>query len=106
VIRIYQLRTDVNFRRATLEAFWNDDRAVLDKDLVGDAIEIVLYPEENMKLEEITIQDETVFLGAAANFYDPDINQWRYLFDVSSSDEDEILIAVGRNKVLIANPRE
>ena len=109
VLKIYQLRTDAKFNRVTLEKFWESDKSdidALEPDLIDTPIEMVLYPEENKFLNEIEINDETIYLGVAANFYDPDIDQWRLLYDLSKGNVEDILIAVGRNKVAIAKKED
>ena len=106
VIRLYQLNSEVNFNRVTLEKFWENDQAILDNELIGNPVEVVLYPEEEIILKEVEIKDETRYFAAAANFYNPNLNYWRDIYDLSTDNIDVLLIAVGKDKVSIANPKK
>jgi len=58
------LQTDINFNRIPIDSFWEGDAEVLDsfkKDLIIEPVEIVVYPGESKILEEIKINDETIF---------------------------------------------
>lgn len=106
VVRLYLLKTDVNFQKSTLEAFWKNDKEALGSDLIGEPIEIMLHPSETRKLKKVKLTKETVFIGAAADFYQPDKNQWKYLYDVSKNKGDQVILAVGRDKLIITNAKE
>ncbi|RQW07075.1 MAG: type VI secretion system lipoprotein TssJ, partial [Calditrichaeota bacterium] len=106
VVRIYLLKTDVNFQRSTLEAFWKNDRETLGSDLIGEPIEIMLHPDEVKQLKKIKLTKEINYVGAAADFYQPDKNQWKYLYNLTQSKADELILAIGRDKLLIAEPEK
>ncbi len=106
VVRLYLLKTDVNFQKTTLEAFWKNDKEALGSDLIGEPIELMLHPNESRKLKKIKITKETVFIGAAADFYQPDKNQWKYLYDISKNKGDRVILAVGRDKLIIISPED
>ncbi len=99
VIRIYQLTTDVNFKSETPESFWRNDQAAFQKDVVGTPKEIMLHPREVLKIDKLEINDETVYLIVAADFYKPDKDQWYYIYDISKNESDQVLIAVRDNTI-------
>jgi len=106
VVRIYLLKTDVNFQRATLEAFWRNDRETLGADIIGEPIEIMLHPSETRKLKKLKINKEVFYLGAAADFYQPDKNQWKYLYNLGQYKGDDLILAVGKDKLVIVKPED
>ena len=106
VIKIYQLRSDVNFKRISIENFWQAQPGELSRDIIGDVIEIVLYPEEKKNIFELKLKDETQYLGVAANFYNPNLDNWRYSYDLTAESKDELLIVVGRDRVTITDPND
>ena len=101
VVRMYLLKSDINFQKATIETFWKNDREALGADLVEDPIEVLLHPRETKRLKKIKLVDEVGFLGAVADFYQPDLTQWKFLYDFTKQKKNEVIIAVGRNKLLI-----
>jgi len=101
VVRVYQLKSAGSFQRATVETFWGKERSTLGSDLLGDPIEIVLHPNETRTLKGIELNDETAFIGAAADFYQPDVDQWKSIIDVATMESDQLVLAVGENGLLI-----
>ena len=55
VVRIYLLKTDINFQRSTLETFWKNDRETLGGDLIEEPVEIMLHPSQTRKLQKIKL---------------------------------------------------
>jgi len=106
VVRIYLLKSEINFQRMTFDSFWKGNNQVLAGDMVGEEIEIILHPEEKINLDKIKILKDAKFLAVAGNFYQPDINQWKYLFDLSQMKGDHLTIGVGKNKLIITNPKD
>jgi type VI secretion system VasD/TssJ family lipoprotein len=106
VVRIYLLKTDVNFQRSTLEAFWKNDRETLGGDIIGEPVEIMLHPSETRKLKKIKLNKEAIFIGAAADFYQPDKNQWKYLYNLAQHKGDDVTLAVGKDKLIIVKPED
>lgn len=105
VVRIYQLKSDVNFQRASIEAFWSDDTGTLGGDLIGDPIEVTMRPDETRRLQSVDIEDDAVYLAAAADFYRPDQNRWRHIFDITEYKGKEVFVLVGNNRIAISPPR-
>ena len=106
VVRMYLLKSDINFQKATIETFWENDRSVLGADLLGDPIEILLHPGETRRLKKIKLEKEVEYLGAVADFYQPDLTQWKFLYDFSKHKTKEVILAVGRNKLVIVEREE
>ncbi len=101
VVRIYQLKSVASFQRATAETFWNQDKATLGSDLLGDPIEIVMHPNETRKIKGIDLNKETNFIGAAADFYKPDVQRWKSILDVTKMKGHQIVLAVGDDGLLL-----
>lgn len=101
IVKIYQLRSEVNFKKVTLEAFWDNDQIIPVDDITHKPIEILLYPQDAKRIQDLNIHDETVFLAAAANFYNPDKDRWRYIYDISKHKDKSVLVAIFENKVII-----
>ena len=103
VVRVYQLKSAGSFQRATVESFWGKERATLGADLLGDPVELVLHPGETRKIKGIEINDGTLFIGAAADFYQPDVTEWKSIIDVSEMKDIELVLAVGNNRLLLGS---
>ena len=101
VVRLFQLKTDVSFNSETSESFWRNRQISFQRDVVGEPKEIILHPREILKLEKIEIHKEVRFLGVVADFYKPDKDQWKYIYDVSKYKSNKILVAVRRNSIVI-----
>jgi len=101
VVRIYQLSSAGEFQRATLDSFWGNDRQVLGSDLVADPVEIVLHPGESISLSDIELNEETRFLGVAADFYQPEGEQWKSVLDIASLSGNQVYLAVGNDRLLV-----
>jgi len=105
VVRVYQLKSAVNFQRASLESFWEDDTGILNGDLIGRPVEILLRPDDTQTLQQIGISEEAVYLAAAADFYQPDRERWRDILDITEYAGDEIYVLVGNDRLTIRPPR-
>ena len=79
---------------------------MLGADLVEDPIEVLLHPGETRRLKKIKLPAEVDFLGAVADFYQPDLTQWKFLYDFSRNNSREVILAVGRNKLVIVEREE
>jgi type VI secretion system protein VasD len=77
VLRVYQLKTDAVFSRSEFFALFDDEQKVLGSALISRD-EFVLTPAENRNLE-ITLSDDTRFVGAIAAFRDIRNAEWRVL---------------------------
>jgi len=101
VVRLYQLTTDMNFKSETSESFWRSNQISFQRDIVGETKEIILHPREVLKLEKIKINKNANFLAVAADFYQPDKDQWQYIYDVSKYKSKKLLLAVRKNSLVI-----
>jgi len=106
VVRMYLLKSDINFQKATIETFWKNDRQILGADLVDDPIEVLLHPGETRRLKKIKLTNEVEYLGAVADFYQPDLSQWKFLYDFSKYKSNEVILAIGRDKLIIVQREE
>jgi type VI secretion system VasD/TssJ family lipoprotein len=105
IVRLYQLKSDVNFRRATIETFWGDDVRTLGGDMVGGPMEVLIRPGETKTLQKIDVHKDAVYLAAAADFYRPDPNRWRHCMNISEYRGKEIYVLVGNDKLAVSPPR-
>lgn len=83
VIYIYQLSNATNFMETTTDTFWKERTKAFQMDLIGEEKKIKLYPGETRDLE-LNISDKTKFIGAAADFYEPNKEGWRKVYDLTS----------------------
>lgn len=97
---IYQLRNDMDFKRTPVESFWNQGEKAFEADIVDKPVCETLIPGDEAYID-ITISDETNFIGVAADFRDPDKERWRQVYEIPSKKPTEIRIIVGSNTVTI-----
>ena len=105
VVRVYQLKSAGNFQRATLDEFWQDDRAILGSDMVGDPVEVLLHPGETRNIKSMQIDTDASHIGVAADFYSPEGDNWREIYQISDQKGlfkgFEIALAVGNDRLLV-----
>lgn len=105
VVRVYQLKSAGNFQRATLDEFWQDDQAALGSDIVGDPVEVLLHPGETRNIKSIQIESDATYIGVAADFYSPEGDNWREIYQISDQKGlfkgFEIALAVGNDRLLV-----
>jgi type VI secretion system VasD/TssJ family lipoprotein len=105
VVRVYQLKSAGNFQRATLDEFWQDDQAALGSDIVGDPVEVLLHPGETRNIKSMQIETDASFIGVAADFYSPEGDNWREIYQISDQKGlfkgFEIALAVGSDRLLV-----
>ncbi len=77
VLRVFQLKSDGVFTRSEFFPLFDDDQKALGADFVNRQ-EFVLSPAENRNLD-ITLDDDTQFVGAIAAFRDIRNTQWRVI---------------------------
>ena len=80
VVRVYKLRGDASFKKASNESFWTNDAKAIGSDLV-DKLEVTLRPGDARELS-FKLEDEIAFVGVAADFCQPDADRWRIVYDV------------------------
>ena len=89
VVRVYQLRNTANFRKATGESFWQDDRKVLADELL-ERTEITVYPGDVRELV-IKIAEQAKYVGVAADFCRPERDLWRQVYALEGGDSELIV---------------
>lgn len=97
VVRVYQLRTDAAFAGADFFALFDDDQKVLGPELISRD-EFVLAPAEQRTME-VTVSDETRYVGAIAAFRDIRNAQWRVLVPASRKG---LAVAVERARIILS----
>lgn len=99
VVKIYQLTADGNFKNTPLSAFWRDDEGALGSELVTAPRKMTVYPART-KTISLTVQDNTKYLGVAANLRTPDRDEWRSLFPLKKMG-DQVSVTIERNKIKV-----
>ncbi len=97
---IYQLRNDMDFKRTPVETFWAEGEKPFEADIVDKPVCETLIPGDEAYID-ITIADETNYIGVAADFREPDQERWREVYTIPSKKPKEIRIIVGANTVRI-----
>lgn len=97
---IYQLRNDMDFKRTPVESFWIEGEKPFEADIVDKPVCETLIPGDEAYVD-ITVSDETNFIGVAADFREPDQERWREVYTIPSKKPKEIRIIVGTNTVRI-----
>lgn len=97
---IYQLRNDMDFKRTPVESFWKEGDKAFEADIVDKPVCETLIPGDEAYID-ITVADETNFIGVAADFREPDKERWRQVYEIPSKKPTEIRIIVGSNSVRI-----
>lgn len=100
IVRIYQLRSDTNFRGATVETFWQDDHAALGNEYV-DHRQMLLYPNQ-VETIPIELNKEARYVGIAADLREPDQDRWRDIFAVGELRGRDVSVSVGSNRLTVA----
>ena len=101
---VYQLKKDTNFVREPLESFWREKGKAFESDLVAPPIDVILAPGEP-KVVPVPLYAETVFIGVAADFRKPNLQDWRQIISVPGRGIRELAILVGRDGLKIETVR-
>ena len=99
VLRVYQLKNDTNFHRATIQSLWPDDEKVLASEFIAKE-EFTLHPGETKRLE-FKLAGETKFIAVCADFHDPDADGWRQVNSIKSLKGKKVWIVCGESKLQI-----
>lgn len=97
VVRVYQLKTDAAFNTAPFMDLFENDEKILGAELISRD-EYVLAPKESRTLD-ISVSNDTRFVGAIAAFRDIRNSQWRMLV---AAPRKGLTVAVERARVVIA----
>ena len=99
VIYVYLLKTDTNFLNTTNLSFWQDETEPFADDIIAKR-RYQLVPGDT-KTESLKLTDETNFIGAIADFNEPDREGWRRILPIVKETPDQIYVIVGYNRVEI-----
>ncbi len=99
VIYVYLLKTDTNFLSTTSLSFWQQESEPFSDDIVTKR-RYQLVPSDT-KTESLMLTDEVNFIGAVADFNDPDKEGWRRVLPIDKNTGKEIYIVVGYNRIEI-----
>ena len=100
VLRIYQLAGDANFRRAPVQAFWQNDEQALGAELVGAKREVLLFPGST-EVVRIELDDEAQFVAVAADLRAPDPEHWRAIYPVGEVRSKAVAVVVGEDRLFV-----
>lgn len=100
-VRVYELSGDTNFQNTPLSSFWRGDEEALGSELVAAPREVLLYPDET-KTVEFTANEQTQYVGVAADLRDPDREGWRSIHDIEEVKGDDFVVRVGANQIHIS----
>jgi type VI secretion system VasD/TssJ family lipoprotein len=99
VIYVYLLKTDTNFLSTTSLSFWQQESEPFSDDIIAKR-RYQLVPGDT-KTEGLMLTDETNFIGAVADFNDPDKEGWRRVLPIDKNTGKEIYIVVDYNRIEI-----
>jgi type VI secretion system protein VasD len=96
VARIYKLRQNAAFERASFESFMNPalERELLGADLI-DVREVQLVPGQRYEAME-KVNREAAYIGIVALFREPAANQWRASFAAAEAERQGITLGLQR----------
>jgi type VI secretion system protein VasD len=81
-IRVFQLRNSDNFNETKFSDLYTNAQTVLDKDLIAEhKVEINLKQTQSL---DLTLYEETQFLGFIVAYYDLEKSKWRQIRTLSS----------------------
>lgn len=80
IVRIYQLKNDVNLQNAKFEQIWKDDAKTLGEDLVK-VDEVAIYPNSRSEIK-FERDDSATFVAAVALFRNPKGKSWFTTFEL------------------------
>lgn len=83
IVRIYQLKNDVNLANATFDQIWKDDKTTLGEDLVK-ADEFAVYPNSRSEVK-FERDDSAGYVVAVALFRNPKGKSWFTSFELPPS---------------------
>lgn len=99
-IRVYQLASQTNFKQASLEAFWRDDEQALGKELIGNKIQVVMYPDQSERLE-LKVEDGVKYIGVAADLRKPAGEGWRKIYPVKEVKGKKVIVTIGEDRLIV-----
>jgi type VI secretion system VasD/TssJ family lipoprotein len=98
VVRLYQLRGDANFLKATNDSFWRDDMKALNGDVI-ERREYTLRPGDEREIP-LVLNEQAAFVAVAADFCKPDADLWRKVFQVGDK-KGEISVVLYEGRIVL-----
>jgi type VI secretion system protein VasD len=83
IVRLYQLKNDVNLTNATFEQIWKDDKNTLGEDIVKSD-EFAVYPNSRSEVK-FERDDSASYVVAVALFRNPKGKSWFVSFELPPS---------------------
>lgn len=103
VVRIHQLRNDVNFKRLTIQSYLKDPRNSIGEDQIGEPLEYTIHPADSLALGKIKISKESRFIAITANFFGAEGEKWRLIEPVENLTGKEITIQTTENELTFSS---
>lgn len=100
VVKVYQLKSNQNFKGALASSFWRDDEAALGGALVKTPKRTTVFPSEEDTFE-MKLADKTKFIAVAGNLRKPEQDRWKAIEAVESMG-DRVTVTVKKNELQVA----
>lgn len=95
VVRIYELKSLSVFDNADFFSLYDDDKTVLEQDLVRSE-EMEFVPGQSIEEWERELQEETRFVGILAAYRDIENAKWRASVETPSQETVEVIVRFER----------
>ena len=81
LVCVYQLKKNTNFIRVPPDSFWREKGKSFQGDISAPPMEIMLAPGD-YRTFLVQPNPQTVYIGAAADFRNPNLKNWRQIYPV------------------------
>ena len=108
VVRVYTLKDDDRFKKATFTDLWKRDRDTLGRDLLTWE-EVTVHPGSEYPLEfEVELKEDQGFLGVVAFFLEYQGKAWRQILPLEDPflpfSDQKIFIILDHHSVQVSHP--
>lgn len=83
IVKVYQLKSDGNFKDVLPSTFWRDDEAALGGSLLQSPKKVTVYPSESETFE-LELAEKTKYIAVAGNLREPEQDRWKGIESVES----------------------
>ncbi len=97
VVKVYQLKSDQNFKGVLTSSFWRDDEAALAGSLLKSPKQVTVYPSESETFK-MELSDEAKFIAVAGNLRKPKQDRWKAIESVESMG-DKVQVTVKKQEL-------
>jgi type VI secretion system VasD/TssJ family lipoprotein len=104
LVCVYQLKKNSNFISVPLDSFWREKGKSFLSDVSAPPMEIMLAPGDSRTFL-IQPNPATVYIGAAADFQNPNLKNWRQVYPVPYRTVRGLRITVGKDGLRIEPAR-